>query len=139
MVRRMLLALALTALCSTAVPAQAHTDTCAFTGTLWTFGPPLPTVTVVPGPTVDFVMATWFPTTCATGTPPLLGGTMTGSVLGTTTGSGTATGGHDFAFTGAAGTLDVAGQVAGVLSMTPDPLTSTGDTFLVRGHVVLHH
>ncbi len=119
--------------------AQAHTDACVFTGTLWTFGGPLPPVTAVPGPTVDFLMVTWFPSACATGTPPFLGGKMTGSVLGTTTGSGTAGGGHNFAFTGAAGTIDVAGQVAGTFSMTPDPLTATGDTFIVRGAFLLHH
>lgn len=139
MLRRILssVILAVAVLSSTAVPAQAHTDVCVYEGNLFTFGGPLPAFTVGGGTTVEFLALPLLP--CATGFGPFLGGLMTGSVFGTTTGTGSGGGGHAFAFSGVGGTLVLAGQITGVLVMTPHPLSTTGDMFLVHGSITLIH
>lgn len=139
MFRRIVLAVAMATAATVAAPqvATAHTDACVFRGTLFTFGT-LPAVTIGTGPTFDWLMIPSVGTTCVTTAGFLAGGQITGSVLGTTTGSGTLSGGHDFSFTGVAGALVVAGEAVGTMVMTPDPLAN-GDIFFAEGTLALLH
>ncbi|HVF75748.1 MAG TPA: hypothetical protein VM938_11920 [Acidimicrobiales bacterium] len=139
MIRRTAVAVAVIGLAAMAAPpADAHTDVCAFTGTIWTFGPTLPAISVVGGPTADWFLLPSLGD-CATGVPPIAGGQITGSVFGATTGTETASGGHVFSFTGVGGNLVLPGQVTGTMTMVPNPLTTTGDAFHVTAAITLVH
>jgi hypothetical protein len=140
MLRRILLALAVTAsgVLGAATPARAHTDTCAWTALLITWDT-LPMVTVAPGPSMTFTLLPTHGKCVLTESAPLAGGWITGSWAGTTTGTGTTSGGHDFSFTGVGGTLDVAGEAIGVIRMTPDLLNPTGYYYLAQLELTLVH
>ena len=138
MFRRLLLVLAVTAsgTLAAATPARAHVDTCAWTALFITWDT-MPMLAIPPGPSMTYTL---LPTTgkCAVGPyAPLAGGWITGSWSGTTTGTGTLAGGHDFSFTGVGGTLNVAGEAVGVIRITPDLLNPTGYYFLAQLQLTL--
>lgn len=134
MIRRLLVAAAAALVLLTPVErAAAHTDTCVFQGLMTTSSPPNIGVTTQ-----------WFMTitvgTCVTSFPFAATGDMTGSMLATTTGTGVTNTGHRFAFTGAGGTVELAGEVVGVFVFTPDVTVPSGGTrFFVNAAIELLH
>jgi hypothetical protein len=98
----------------TAVPrAIAHTDACAFQGVM----------TTPPGPWTPFASVPYILQAqvgaCVNDVNAF---TATGDIvpfLLLTTGTGTTTTGHRFAFTGAGGVVEVVGEAVGVLSIVP--------------------
>ena len=136
MFRKAVLSTAVAALASVAVPAHAHTDTCVFNGVMRT-SDVLPAMTVASGPTVNWMMSMTI-SLCTSGSVLSATGDMSGSLFGTTTGTGITDCGHRFAFTGAGGVVDVAGQVVGSLSITTDLFNAGGGmALLVEATIVL--
>lgn len=117
MIRRLFLAVAVAvAVLAPGQPAAAHTDACAFNGTMAT--------TAVPnvGTTVQWHLVMVLGT-CVNTFSFEATGDMTGAPMLTMTGTGITNTGHRFAFTGAGGTVELAGEVVGTFVITPDGLT----------------
>lgn len=133
MIRRLLSAMAVVvAVLAPGRQAAAHTDACAFQGAM--------TTSAVPnlGTTVQWQMTITIGTCVNTFSFSAVGD-MTGSPLLTTTGTGITNTGHRFAFTGAGGALELAGEVAGTFVMTPDITAAGGTRLIVNAVIALVH
>ena len=110
-------------------PASAHTEACAFTGTM--------TISPSTGTTVSWWMS--MVAGACTATPLFAAsGDMTFPGVGTMTGTGVSHLGHRFAFTGISAVFVVAGEVTGTFWGFDDP-TSSGPTAIVNATFYLTH
>ncbi|HEX2039495.1 MAG TPA: hypothetical protein VHF47_07150 [Acidimicrobiales bacterium] len=122
---------------------EAHTDTCSLaTGEMAVGGGPAFRFNTGPFSSGGFNMSAT--ASCSTGVTMFYASGSIGGWCDDGYGSGTTSDGHRFGFIWRGGSLQLAGEVDGTITVTPaitagSSCTSGASTFFMQGQVVLHH